>query len=76
MLFFLSAVLIIYFLIGELQHVINLSKPKIVFSSPEVIDKLLQIVPKNSYLTEVVEFGSGTRNNKQIISYRKIMEGK
>ncbi|GAB0097778.1 luciferin 4-monooxygenase [Sergentomyia squamirostris] len=42
---------------SELNHALNLSKPKIIFSSPYVIDKVATVAKKNGFIKKVVVFG-------------------
>lgn len=43
--------------LGEIEHALNLSKPKIVFASPTTIDKVLSVTAKRSSIEAVIVFG-------------------
>lgn len=42
---------------GEIDHALNLSKPKIVFASTNTIDKVLEVTRKHSSIEAVIVFG-------------------
>lgn len=47
----------------ELRHVLNLSKPKIIFSSAQTIQKLIEIRKDHLYIKQLVLFGSNEINS-------------
>lgn len=41
---------------GELNHALSLSKPKVIFTSPYVVDKVAQVAKENSFVKAVIVF--------------------
>lgn len=66
----------IYF-IGELQHVLNLSKPRIVFCSSKTIDKMGAILDEHPHIKYLVVFGKSRRtaNKTKVILFDDIVKG-
>lgn len=60
---------------GELKHVLNLSKPKLVFCSPETVEKMVKILPDHPYIKQLVLFGPEKYNHPKITMYNPIIAG-
>ncbi|XP_055700084.1 uncharacterized protein LOC129799858 [Phlebotomus papatasi] len=63
---------------NELNHALNLSKPKFIFASPYVIEKVAQVSKKNSFIRKVVVFGEdnfslkGVQCSKDFLANKRI----
>lgn len=54
---------------GELQHAINLSQPKIIFVSPNVLEKIVGVIRKMQLNVKVVLFG----DHPKVSAYTEVM---
>lgn len=59
---------------GELNHVLNLSKPKIVFCSNLTVKNMLAVIKDQSNIQKLVLFGSKVSANSNITMYRDIIK--
>ncbi|XP_044760951.1 bacitracin synthase 3-like [Coccinella septempunctata] len=59
---------------GELKHVLNLSKPKMIFSSELTISKLIEIRKDHPYIEQLVLFGSD-QIDSSYLGFDRIVKG-
>ncbi|XP_050296214.1 uncharacterized protein LOC126736057 [Anthonomus grandis grandis] len=60
----------------ELKHVLNLSKPKIIFCSAKTIDKMISIRPQYPYIQKLVLYGKEIKQqNSDVFMYDDILQG-
>lgn len=55
---------IIFIFIGEFDHAINLSKPKLIFVSQVIANRAVKIAEKNSFVQKVIAFDTFQNNAK------------
>ena len=46
--------------LGEIEHALSLSKPKIVFASSSTIDRIVNIAKRNSFIKNIMVFGNAS----------------
>lgn len=61
--------------LAELNHVVNLSKPKLIFCSDKTIEKIISTLPKFPYVTRVVHMGTKKIKNRIVINMNEIIIG-
>lgn len=61
------------YLPGELNHVLNLSKPKIMFCSERTIEKMVKLHPTNTYIEKFVLFGK-QKPPKNVLSFELLLK--
>ncbi|XP_065091160.1 luciferin 4-monooxygenase-like [Ochlerotatus camptorhynchus] len=61
---------------GELQHALNLSQPKLVFVSPNVLEKMIGVIRKMQLNVKVVLFGDHPKASTypEVMSYSKLLD--
>ncbi|KAJ8970912.1 hypothetical protein NQ314_000962 [Rhamnusium bicolor] len=60
----------------ELNHVLNLSKPKFIFCSTRTIDKMVGILPEHSFIRNIILFGKKKPKNNKVVAYESLIKGK
>lgn len=56
----------------ELNHAVNLSKPKIVFAAPSIINTMTKVVQQNRFIQQIVLFKGGSKIiDKTVIEFEK-----
>lgn len=67
--------LVIYAILGEFDHAIKLSQPKLIFASRLVADRAVKISAKNAFVQKVIRIDSeaGQRASKLTISYSDLI---
>ncbi|XP_008190478.2 uncharacterized protein LOC662698 [Tribolium castaneum] len=60
---------------GELNHVLQLSKPKVIFCSPQTIQTMTKVFADHPNLTHLVLFGAQKRNESYVIMHEDIIRG-
>lgn len=60
---------------GELKHVINLTKPTIVFCTDKTIKKMISVLPNHPYITRLVHISKNPYKHKIVTGYFDILEG-
>jgi hypothetical protein len=63
-------------LLGELKHVLNLSKPRAVFCSPITVNKMTKVQRDHPFLKYIVLFGKDKPKNNRVMSFEDIIAGK
>ncbi|KAH8332789.1 hypothetical protein KR074_010860 [Drosophila pseudoananassae] len=58
----------------EVDHAINLSKPKIIFASKITIDRVAKVASKNKFVKGIIAISGSSKNFKNIYSLREIMD--
>lgn len=53
----------------------NLSKPKIIFASPETIDKILNVAEKNEFIRNIFVFGTNNKNTSGYVNFEDTFMG-
>lgn len=61
---------------GELKHVLSLSKPRLIFCSPNTIAKMVGVLPEHPYIENLVLFGNEKYQHAKVIMYEDIVRGK
>lgn len=59
----------------ELKHVLNLSKPKLIFCSDRTIDKMVSVLPDHPYIDILVLFGNVECKHKHVTNFDDIIRG-
>lgn len=59
----------------ELKHVLNLSKPKLIFCSDRTIDKMVSVLPDHPYIDRLVLFGNVECKHKHVTNFDDIIRG-
>ncbi|KAI4457775.1 long-chain-fatty-acid--coa ligase [Holotrichia oblita] len=59
----------------ELNHVVNLSKPKVIFCSEKTIDVFLQMLPRFPYVKKIILFGKKRINHPILVMFNDILKG-
>lgn len=59
--------------LGEVDHALNLSKPKIVFCSKQTIERITKVAKNNKFIKKIVVF-SDTPTNQHVYSFNQLME--
>lgn len=70
---------IFFLLLGEFDHAINLSRPKLIFASAAVARRAIKIAEKNAFVQKIILFETIDQNGKQIAnklttSYNDLMK--
>lgn len=73
--FFYTTCCVYVAFLGELKHVLSLSKPKIIFCSPRTIEKMVGILPDHPYIQRLVLFGKEKSEHQDVIMYQELIEG-
>ncbi|XP_044258006.1 4-coumarate--CoA ligase 1-like [Tribolium madens] len=60
---------------GELNHVLKLSKPRVVFCSPQTIKNMTQVFAHHPNLTHLVLFGARKLNENYVTMHEDIIRG-
>lgn len=63
------------FVLGELKHVIGLTKPTIVFCSDKTIEKMISVLPEHPYITRLVHISKKPLKHKIVTGYFDILKG-
>ncbi|XP_057660898.1 uncharacterized protein LOC130896667 isoform X1 [Diorhabda carinulata] len=58
----------------ELKHVLNLSKPKLIFCSNKTIDKMVSILPDHPYIDKLVLFGNVESKQQNVTKFQDIIK--
>ncbi|EDV44260.1 uncharacterized protein Dana_GF16109, isoform B [Drosophila ananassae] len=58
----------------EVDHAINLSKPKIIFASKITIDRVAKVASKNKFVKGIIAISGSSKNFKNIYSLRELMD--
>lgn len=61
--------------VGELKHVLSLSKPRMIFCSPNTIDKMVNILSEHQYIQKLVLFGNKHYRHEKVVMYQDIVGG-
>lgn len=65
-----------FLLLGEFDHAINLSRPKLIFASSIVAQRAVKIAEKNAFVNKIIVLNhknGGKMPNKLITSYVDLM---
>ncbi|XP_037953679.1 4-coumarate--CoA ligase 1 [Teleopsis dalmanni] len=61
----------------EVDHAINLSKPKVIFASSQTIDRIIKVAKNNAFVKIVISFNSAHGSKEaNVYSYKNLMESK
>lgn len=60
----------------EVDHAINLSKPKIMFASKMTIDRIAKVSKNNKFVKGIIALSGTTTNHPNVYSFTEIMESK
>lgn len=60
---------------GELKHVLGLSKPKVLFCSPDTLQNVLSIRSDLPYIQHILVYGKKAPTDNSVYMYEKIIEG-
>lgn len=52
--------------LGEFEHAINLSRPKLIFASAAVAQRAIKIADKNAFVQKIILFETIHQNGKKI----------
>ncbi|KAH8271443.1 hypothetical protein KR018_010792 [Drosophila ironensis] len=58
----------------EVDHAINLSKPKIIFASKITLDRVAKVASRNKFVKGIISFSGNSKNFKNIYSLRELMD--
>ncbi|XP_016981451.1 4-coumarate--CoA ligase 1 [Drosophila rhopaloa] len=58
----------------EVDHAINLSKPKIIFASKITIDRVAKAAGKNKFVKGIISFGGSSKKFKNIYDFNELMD--
>ncbi|XP_017113744.1 4-coumarate--CoA ligase 1 [Drosophila elegans] len=58
----------------EVDHAINLSKPKIIFASKITIDRVAKAASKNKFVKGIISFGGSSNKFKNIYALNELMD--
>ncbi|XP_002032456.2 4-coumarate--CoA ligase 1 [Drosophila sechellia] len=58
----------------EVDHAINLSKPKIIFASKITIDRVAKVASKNKFVKGIIALSGTSKNFKKIYDLKELME--
>ncbi|XP_033162917.1 4-coumarate--CoA ligase 1 [Drosophila mauritiana] len=58
----------------EVDHAINLSKPKIIFASKITIDRVAKVASKNKFVKGIIALSGTSKNFKNIYDLKELME--
>ncbi|XP_017015886.1 luciferin 4-monooxygenase [Drosophila takahashii] len=58
----------------EVDHAINLSKPKIIFASKITIDRVAKAASKNKFVKGIIAFGGNSKYFKNIYDFKELMD--
>ncbi|KAI8046446.1 uncharacterized protein LOC128252834 [Drosophila gunungcola] len=58
----------------EVDHAINLSKPKIIFASKITIDRVAKAASKNKFVKGIISFGGSSKKFKNIYALNELMD--
>lgn len=62
--------------LDEMNHAINLSKPKIIFVSPPYLNKVIAVAQRNKFVQHIIKYADSNTSASEktnTISYRTIM---
>lgn len=57
----------------ELKHVLNLSKPKIIFCSNRTINKMVSILPEHPYIRKLINFDDDPVHNLKVFKFSDLV---
>ncbi|ENN71727.1 hypothetical protein YQE_11649, partial [Dendroctonus ponderosae] len=60
---------------AELKHVLNLSKPKLIFCSEETIEKMLKFKATEPSIRQLVVYGNTKPPNTDVVIFEDILQG-
>ncbi|XP_039495520.1 4-coumarate--CoA ligase 1 [Drosophila santomea] len=58
----------------EVDHAINLSKPKIIFASKITVDRVAKVASKNKFVKGVIALSGTSKNFKNIYDFNELMD--
>ncbi|XP_037732790.1 4-coumarate--CoA ligase 1 [Drosophila subpulchrella] len=58
----------------EVDHAINLSKPKIIFASKITIDRVAKAASKNKFVKGIIAFNGGSKNFNNVYDFKELMD--
>ncbi|XP_017047049.1 4-coumarate--CoA ligase 1 [Drosophila ficusphila] len=58
----------------EVDHAINLSKPKIIFASKITVDRVAKAASKNKFVKGIIAFSGTSKNFKNIYAFNELMD--
>ncbi|KAH8264099.1 hypothetical protein KR038_002939 [Drosophila bunnanda] len=58
----------------EVDHAINLSKPKIIFASKLTLDKVAKVASKNNFVKGIIAISGSSKNFKNIYALNELMD--
>ncbi|XP_017143264.1 4-coumarate--CoA ligase 1 [Drosophila miranda] len=58
----------------EVDHALNLSKPKIIFTSKLTVDRIAKVASKNKFVKGIISFSGSSKNFKNIYALNEMMD--
>jgi len=58
----------------EVDHAINLSKPKIIFASKITIDRVAKAASKNKFVKGIIAFNGGSKKFNNVYDFKELMD--
>ncbi|XP_016944460.3 luciferin 4-monooxygenase [Drosophila suzukii] len=58
----------------EVDHAINLSKPKIIFASKITVDRVAKAASKNKFVKGIIAFNGGSKKFNNVYDFKELMD--